>query len=74
MCLIEMGKINKFRNRIAHHEPICFKANTSIIDSTYIRTNYQVVQNLFSWLDIDADKLLFGLDHIDKLVVKLDNM
>lgn len=70
----EMGKINKFRNRIAHHEPICFRTNTSVIDSTYIKTNYQIIQNLFSWLSIDASKLLFGLDHIQQLVNKLENM
>ncbi len=70
----EMGKINKYRNRIAHHEPICFQSGLAIIDSTYITSNYNVIQDLFTWLNIDASKLLFGLDHIQKLVTKLNSM
>jgi len=69
-----MGTINKFRNRIAHHEPICFQSGVAVIDSTYLRNNYMVIQDLFNWLDIDSSKLLFGLDHIQKLVGKLDLM
>jgi len=70
----KMDKFNKFKNRIAHHEPICFQPNTSTMDSSYIRTNYQIIMDLYTWLIIDAAKLLFGLDHNRKLVAKLDNM
>jgi len=70
----EMGKINKFRNRIAHHEPICFQIGAPIINSNYITDNYNIIQNLFSWLNIDGYKLLFGLDHIENLVTKLNLM
>ncbi len=66
--------VNKFRNRIAHHEPICFQSGEAIIDSKYVTNNYNVIQNLFSWLNIDGAKLLFGLDHIQKLVIKMDSM
>jgi len=70
----EMGKINKFRNRIAHHEPICFQAGAPIIDSTYVTEKYNIIQKLFVWLDIDSTKLLFGIDHIQKLIARLDEM
>ena len=69
----ELGKINKFRNRIAHHEPICFQFGASVINSNYVYENYNIIQNLFQWLDIDSRKLLFGLDHIGSLIVKLND-
>lgn len=70
----ELKKINYFRNRIAHHEPICFRLGASIIDTTYLMTNYNVIQNLFHWMNIDSNKLLYGLDHIDKLRDKLNQL
>jgi len=70
----EMGKINKFRNRIAHHEPICFQVRFPVIDSAYVSNNYNVIQDLFNWLNIDGRKLLFGLNHIQGLLIKLNTM
>lgn len=32
----ELDKVNSLRNRIAHHETICFASDTSEIDTTYI--------------------------------------
>ena len=40
----ELERINKIRNRIAHHEPICFKLKNPIIDSTYAKQNYSFVK------------------------------
>lgn len=70
----ELGEINKFRNRIAHHEPICFQHGSNAIASTYVNLNYDTIQNLFNWLNINGSDLLYGLDHIKKLVIKLDQV
>lgn len=70
----ELKKINYFRNRIAHHEPICFRLGAAVIDATYLTTNYHVIQNLFQWMDIESGRLLCGLDHIDNLSKMLNQL
>jgi hypothetical protein len=60
----ELAKINALRNRIAHHEPICFIPGQSIKDTTYARQHYNLILQLFQWMSIDEGALLYGLDHI----------
>ena len=57
----ELQQIKQFRNRIAHHEPICFDANghKSLV---YAQTNYTLILKYISFLGYDKDELLFGLD------------
>ena len=69
-----MGKINRFSNRIAHHEPIWFQSGAAMIDSSDLMQNYFVIQNLFIWMNINGQHLLFGLDHIQNLVNKLNTI
>lgn len=70
----QLAEINKFRNRIAHHEPICFEKARSIKDSTYSRKHYKIILQLFQWMNIDESELLYGIDHIDRYCTKLDNL
>lgn len=60
----ELDKVNTLRNRLAHHEPICFYLNEPEIDTGYIVTEYQKIQSLFAWMDIDSRAMLYGLDHV----------
>lgn len=60
----ELDGVNKIRNRIAHHEPICFMLGLSEINTSYVLNQYLRIQNLFSWMGIDARALLYGLDHV----------
>ena len=66
----ELNYINNIRNRIAHHEPICFGKNESI-DTTYALTHYARILTLFQWMDIDATRLLYGLDHVGSVCGKM---
>ena len=59
----ELDHINNIRNRIAHHEPICFGRPISI-DTNYALRNYARILMLFGWMDIDGPKLVYGLDHV----------
>lgn len=70
----QLAKINKFRNRIAHHEPICFRQSQSIMDSTIARQQYIGITQLFQWMNINESELLYGIDHIDKVCRELDNL
>jgi hypothetical protein len=66
----ELNFINSIRNRIAHHEPICF-GNPIGIDTTYALTHYSRMMTLFLWMGIDASKMLYGLDHVNNVCVQM---
>ena len=60
----ELDYINKLRNRIAHHEPICFSRPNAAIDTSYALNQYARMMRLFNWMGIDGASLMFGLDHV----------
>lgn len=68
----ELAKINELRNRIAHHEPICFSYSNAIINTTYIRQNYNLILQLFQWMNINESELLYGLDHVVTMCDEID--
>lgn len=70
----ELDKINTLRNRIAHHEPVCFYLQQPIIDTSYILNEYQKIQTLFMWMNIDSRALLYGLDHIQIICSKINEL
>ncbi|MBQ9213543.1 MAG: Abi family protein [Bacteroidales bacterium] len=70
----ELDKINTLRNRIAHHEPICFALQQNNIDTTYILNEYQKIQTLFMWMGIDSRALLYGLDHIQQVCMRVNEL
>lgn len=70
----ELDKVNSLRNRIAHHETICFASNTSDIDTSYIINIYSKIKTLFAWMDIDSNSLLYGLDHISRVCSQINKL
>ena len=70
----ELDKVNSLRNRIAHHEPICFRLHESEIDTSYIINEYQKIQTLFSWMGIDSHSMLYGLDHVQSVCAKINSL
>jgi len=70
----QLEKINGLRNRIAHHEPICFEDNQPVISTTYARQHYNLILQLFQWMNIDELSLLYGLDHITTVCNEIDTL
>lgn len=70
----ELDKINSLRNRIAHHEPICFSTQSVLIDTTYIHTIYNKIFNMFAWMGIDSGSLLYGLDHVQDVCNNINQL
>lgn len=70
----ELDKINTMRNRIAHHEPICFYLQDSTIDTTHALNIYQKMQRLFSWMGISSASLLYGLDHVQQVCERINGL
>ena len=61
------------RNRIAHHEPICFNSKVEK-DTTYVRNRHKRMMTLFEWMGLDGEALLYGLDHSGRVWKKIDNL
>ena len=70
----ELDGINVLRNRIAHHEPICFALRQPVIDTAYILNAYHKLHTLFTWMGIDSHSLLYGLDHVQQVCNKINNL
>ena len=70
----ELDKINTLRNRIAHHEPICFPTRGEVIYTDYIRNEYQKIKVLLEWMGINYNDFLYGLDHVVQVCDKIDRL
>lgn len=70
----QLAQLNEIRNRMAHHEPICFLPGQPIKDTTYARQHYNIILQLFQWMQIDEAALLYGLDHINSVCNEIDNL
>lgn len=70
----ELDGLNTIRNRIAHHEPICFLIGAERIDTSYLLLQYQRVQTLFLWMGVDARAMLYGLDHVQQVCARVTSL
>ena len=53
----QLTAIREFRNRIAHHEPICFNA-TRAIDTKYAKEHYELIRTYIEYMGFDSDSVL----------------
>ena len=72
LVFLELEKLNNLRNRLAHHEPVCFTDGAAVKNITYAQQHYNIIMNLFNWMQIDEATLLYGLDHINTILTKID--
>jgi hypothetical protein len=56
-------KINDLRNRIAHHEPICFEKDT--ISTNQTEKRYHLILESLNWLGCNPQQILSGIDRFD---------
>ncbi len=70
----ELEKINDIRNRIAHHEPVCFSIGKAVKDTSFAKQNYRLIKDLFNWMQINESALLYGIDHVNQIISKIDDL
>lgn len=70
----ELDTVNRLRNRIAHHEPICFLQNSDTISTTYLKRCYTRIVTLFLWMGISSKELLFGMDHVLSICDRIEHL
>lgn len=67
----DLMKIKAFRNRIAHHEAICFDSNGNI-DVTNTKEHYNLILKYVSFLGYKSTHLFYGIDIIpDAILLKI---
>jgi hypothetical protein len=59
----QLDNVNKIRNRIAHHEPICFKPSLPMKDTTYAQQHYGLILQLFQILMIKFHYIIKHVQH-----------
>lgn len=70
----ELMEIKKFRNRIAHHEPICFDMAGNK-DVNFAQYNYNQILKYVYFLGYNKDELFFGLDVLpDNTITKISSL
>lgn len=69
----KLGFVNKIRNRIAHHEPICFGPGNTI-STMYALEHYNVIIELFQWLDCNPADLLYGIDKVQREIAFINSL
>jgi hypothetical protein len=70
----ELIRVNEIRNRIAHHEPICFDKKTVSISTIYAAKRYYLIIELLKWLGADPKKMLYGIDGVQKAMAFVDSI
>lgn len=70
----ELQAIKDFRNRIAHHEAICFNDNGAK-STAGVRISYELVIKYIRFLGYKESQLYYGLDVLpDNTMHKIDNL
>ena len=69
----ELTAIREFRNRIAHHEPICFNAARTI-DTTYARNHYNLIRTYIGYMGFDPDSVLRAVEKPDSILNMIDGI
>jgi hypothetical protein len=57
----KLTSINRIRNRIAHHEPICFGTPPSV-STLYATHKYKQIKEVLQWMRVDTKAFLYGID------------
>ena len=70
----ELQDVKTFRNRIAHHEAICFDT-AGAKNTAQVRANYALVIKYIQFLGYQETHLYYGLDILpDKILQKIDSL
>ncbi len=69
----DLNKIREFRNRIAHHEPICFDKNRKI-STIYCREIFNLICNYITYMGEDYNSVLRMVEKPDSILRRIDSI
>jgi hypothetical protein len=69
----DLDKIRTFRNRIAHHEPLCFDS-FGMINVAYVREIFALIVKFIDFLGYKSNELLYGVENPLQTMVRIDEL
>jgi hypothetical protein len=69
----KLDRINSIRNRVAHHEPICFGGG-NVISTVYARAHFQEMVDIITYMGIKSQELFYGIDRVIKEANYIDSI
>jgi len=69
----DLDKIRTFRNRIAHHEPLCFDSSDTI-NVDYAKEIYTLIIRYIDFLGYCSNELLYGVETPLSTIEKIDKL
>lgn len=69
----DLTHIREFRNRIAHHEPICFDGSGHI-STAFARRHYQLICEYISYMGQRPDNVIKWTEKPDEVLNKIDSI
>ena len=70
---LDLTHIREFRNRIAHHEPICFDGSGNI-STAFARKHYQLLCDYISYFGQQPDNVIQWAERPDEILNKIDGI
>jgi len=69
----DLTHIREFRNRIAHHEPICFDGIGNI-STAFARSHYQLICEYIGYMGQQPDNVIRWTEKPDKILNQIDSI
>lgn len=70
----ELMTIKNFRNRVAHHEQICFDQSGNV-NMSFAKTIYALINNYLTYLGYTPKQIFYGLNiSIDNIIQDIENV
>jgi Abi-like protein. len=69
----ELDSIRLFRNRIAHHEPLCFN-HLGAIHVGYVQHIYVLITKYLQFMDYKTSEILFGVETPTSTIEKIKEL
>jgi hypothetical protein len=69
----DLDKIRIFRNRIAHHEPLCFDT-LGTVNVVYVKEIYALTIKYIDFLGYRPNELLYGVETPLSTIEKIDEL
>lgn len=70
---LDLTHIREFRNRIAHHEPICFDGSGNI-STSFARKHYLLICEYIGYFGLQPDNVIQWAEKPDEILNKIDNI
>lgn len=69
----DLTSIREFRNRIAHHEPICFDSSKEL-STQYVRHHYQLICQYIEYMGYNPKRVLKIVEKPDSVLNEIDRL